>query len=55
MDIISGYYAKLKIGTTLYQFEWSPSDQLFLILDDKTKKEVNVDDYEILNINLITG
>ena len=55
MENINGYYAKLKTGTTLYQFEWSPTDQLFLILDDKTKKEVDKDVYEIVNIELISN
>lgn len=55
MENISGYFAKLKTGLTLHQFEWSASDELFLILDDKSKKQVNAEDYEILNINLITG
>jgi hypothetical protein len=52
---ISGYYAKQITGTTLYQFEWSATDQLFLVLDDKTKKLVNANEYEIVDINQITG
>lgn len=55
MEKISGYYAKHKTGTTLHQFEWGSSDQLFLISDDKSKTQVNANEYEILNINLITA
>ena len=50
-----GYYAKLKTGTTLYQFEWSSSEDLFLILDDKSKKQVNENDYEIVYMERITA
>lgn len=55
MEKVSGYYAKLKTGTTLYQFQWSTNDKLFLILDDKSKKRVVSSDYEIVNINQITA
>lgn len=52
---INGYYAKLKTGKTLYQFEWSPTDQLFLILDDGSKQEVDPFEYEIVQMEHITA
>ncbi|MEK6884018.1 MAG: hypothetical protein AABY22_30590 [Nanoarchaeota archaeon] len=55
MENINGYYAKLKTGITLYQFEWSSSNTLFLILDDKSKKQVDFNLYDIININVITA
>jgi hypothetical protein len=55
--IINGYYAKLRTGKTLYEFEWSEgaNSKLFLILDDKTKKEVNPNDYDIFNVSEINA
>lgn len=55
MNKIEGYYAKLKTGKNLYQFEWSSSEQLFIILDDGSKKEVESEKYEIVNISQITA
>ena len=55
MKKINGYYAKSKLGTTLYQFEWTPTDQLLIILDNGQKTQVDKEFYEIVNIEQITA
>ena len=52
---VDGYYAKNKNGKTLYQFRWSNTDKLYIINDVNDEIEVSPDDYEIIEIGVITG
>jgi len=47
-----GYYAKDKFGN-LFQFEWDANDDLSIIQMSITKK-ANKEDYEIVNIKIVT-
>jgi hypothetical protein len=55
MNKITGYYAKLKTGTTLHQFVWGANDELSLIADNGDKTWVNANDYDIVQINQIVA
>lgn len=48
-----GYYAMSKKTKTLYQFEWSEDNKLFVFILEE-KQEVNPDDFEILEIGCFT-
>lgn len=53
--MIEGYYAKLKTGITLYEFEWSADSVLSIKKDNGTKEVVDSNDYEIVLMTQITA
>jgi len=54
-DDYLGHYAKDKFGN-LFQFKWKENDDLYLYINTQMSlaKKVNKEDYEIVNIKIVT-